>query len=211
MSELKNKYEIQNLAQKISEEDSFTPFRYRQFQRHFTKGTRFVLDVGCNTGRGGETLFKIDDNLIIHGLDCVSERLDRLPACYRNKILGLSTDIPLPDRSVDAITAGEFLEHLYPSDVDKTLAEFQRVLKIGGRILMTTPNPNYIMNQLKHRSVFGESHLTQHYSKILKIRMALHGFSSIKVRVSGRVSNFIGESIPLLFLYGSYILIADKY
>jgi len=35
----------------------------------------------------------------------------------------------------------EFIEYIYQADVDQTLGEIFRVLKIGGRLLLTTPNP----------------------------------------------------------------------
>ena len=154
MPDPQSNYEVQNRAQAISESDPFTDRRYMQFYRHFQPGARTVLDVGCNTGRGGKVLEQIDPNLAILGLDCVPDRLDVLPACYTKKILGLSTEIPLPDRSIDVVVAGEFLEHLYPIDADRTLSEFQRILVIGGRLLLTSPNPNYILNRLRGRTAF---------------------------------------------------------
>jgi hypothetical protein len=34
---------------------------------------------------------------------------------------GLSTDVPVDHQTFDVVVAGEFLEHLYPADVDKTV------------------------------------------------------------------------------------------
>lgn len=93
-------------------------------------------------------LKQLNPKLTLLGLDCVQERLDALPECYSQNMHGLSTNIPIEDRSVDVIVAGEFLEHLYPADVDITLCEFQRVLKIGGRLLLTTPNPQLHQKQV---------------------------------------------------------------
>jgi ubiquinone/menaquinone biosynthesis C-methylase UbiE len=208
---LHKKYEEQNHQQDVSEHDSFTAKRYKQFFYFFQKEAVKVLDVGCNTGRGGLCLKELNPNIELFGLDCVQERLDVLPKCYSQKVYGLSTDIPMQDRSVDAITAGEFLEHLYPSDVDKTLCEFQRVLKIGGRLLLTTPNPNYIKNKFTKMSVYGVSHLTQHFPKVLRFRLQMHGFSGVKIYGSGRVSQYFGWHFPLMLVYGSYLVVANKY
>ncbi|NEQ27414.1 MAG: class I SAM-dependent methyltransferase, partial [Microcoleus sp. SIO2G3] len=145
------------------------------------------------------------------GLDCVQERLDALPTCYSQKVHGLSTDIPLEDLSVDVVVAGEFLEHLYPADVDKTLCELQRVLKIGGRLLLTTPNPHYIKNKLSRKSIYGVSHLTQHFPKALKFRLQMHGFSGIQIYGSGKVSRHLGWHFPLIAVYGSYLALANKW
>jgi hypothetical protein len=45
-----------NRSQEVSESDSFTADRYRQFYRHLPVHAKTVLDVGCNTGRGGAVL-----------------------------------------------------------------------------------------------------------------------------------------------------------
>lgn len=211
MVNLHEKYEFQNAQQDVSEHDPFTLERYDQFFNFFPKQAIKVLDVGCNTGRGGLRLKELNSNLTLLGLDCVQERLDDLPECYAKRIYGLSTDIPIEDRSVDVIVAGEFLEHLYPADVDKTLCEFQRVLKITGRLLLTTPNPNYIRSKLSRTSVYGTGHLTQHFPKVLRFRLQLHGFSGVKIYGSGKVSRHFGWYFPLTAVYGSYLILADKW
>jgi len=211
MVNLHKKYEVQNVQQDVSEYDPFTLKRYEQFLSFFQKEAREVLDVGCNTGRGGLCLKELSPNLTLFGLDCVQERLDVLPECYSQRVYGLSTDIPMEDRFVDVITAGEFLEHLYPADVDKTLCEFQRVLKIGGKLLLTTPNPNYIKNKISGMSVYGVSHLTQHFPEILRFRLQMHGFSGVKIYGSGKVSQYLGWHFPLMLMYGSYLVVANKY
>ncbi len=211
MLDLHKKYEVQNAQQNVSEHDPFTLERYDQFFNFFPKQAIKVLDVGCNTGRGGLRLKALNSNLTLLGLDCVQERLDALPECYAKKVYGLSTDIPLEDQSVDVIVAGEFLEHLYPDDVDKTLCEFQRVLKIGGRLLLTTPNPNYIRSKLSGTSVYGVSHVTQHFPKVLRFRLQLHGFSGIRICGSGKASRHFGWHFPLMVVYGSYLVVANKW
>ena len=209
MSDSLQKYASQNLEQHISESDPFTVERYEQFHAFMPKGARAILDVGANTGRGGQRLAELD-GYEITALDCVQSRLDALPKSYHSAICGLTNTIPADDRSFDAVLAGEFLEHLYPSDVDPTLCEFQRVLKIGGRLLMTTPNPDYIRLKLGGGTVYGVSHLTQHWPHILKNRLALHGFSRVKVYGSGKVSRYLGYYVPAMMLYGSYLIVGDK-
>jgi 2-polyprenyl-3-methyl-5-hydroxy-6-metoxy-1,4-benzoquinol methylase len=200
-----------NAAQEVSETDPFTLDRYRQFFRYFPTQTHQVLDVGCNTGRGGKILKQLNQRLSILGLDCVQNRLDRLPSdIYDEKICSFSTNIALEAASVDVIVAGEFIEHLYPEDVSKTLQEFRRLLKPQGRLLLTTPNPNYLRLKLTNGSVLGGAHVSQHYPNQLKQDLAQSGFINIVVLGSGKMSRFIGEQVPFLFVYGSYLAIADK-
>lgn len=211
MMDTQSKYETENQRQAVSEEDPFTLERYEQFHSRFPQSAIRVLDIGCNTGRGGAKLKEFDSRLEIYGLDCVKARLDRLPPCYTSGVHGLSTDIPVEDGFFDVIVAGEFLEHLYPRDVDQTLCEFQRVLRIGGRLLLTTPNPGYLKSRLQKTTVYGVSHLTQHFANVLKLRVRMHGFSRVKIRGSGKVSRYLGVHFPVRAVYGSYLLQADKW
>jgi ubiquinone/menaquinone biosynthesis C-methylase UbiE len=202
-----------NRSQCVSETDSFTPDRYRQMQSHFPKGAKKILDVGCNTGRGGFVLKRINPAYELIGLDCVPERLTALDKqVYQQTICGFSTNIPVGNKSFDAIVGGEFIEHVPPSQIDATLTEFFRILRLKGRLLLTTPNPNYLKNKLNNLSVLlDESHLTQHFPDALAHRMRLIGFSNISIFGSGRVSSYLGQRFPWRAVYGSYLIQGDKW
>ena len=191
--------------------DIFTPNRYRQFFRHFPGHGKIVLDVGCNTGRGGMILKELNPNIQLIGLDCLDTLLKHIPPnIYEKNICSYSTDIAIKNSSVDVIVAGEFIEHLYPNDVLQTLSEFYRVTKPGGRVLLTTPNPNYLLLKLTGQTVLRGAHVSEHYPKQLSKALKEVGFMSTKILGTGKVSNFIGENFPLLMLYGSYLIIANK-
>ncbi|HLF76626.1 MAG TPA: class I SAM-dependent methyltransferase [Dehalococcoidia bacterium] len=208
-----NNYEVLNAEQLVSEHDPFTAGRYRQFHRFFQPGAIRVLDIGCNTGRGGEVLKALDPKLQVVGLDSVEDRLNRIsPEVYTRTVHGVCTDIPCSDGEFDVVVAGEVLEHLYPADVDKTLAEVFRVLKLGGRFLMTTPNPGYLKSLVQRTSIMHDpSHLTQHYPDVLKLRMRMIGFSRVRIRGSGKATHFLGYRFPWLRAYGSFLATGDKW
>lgn len=48
--------------------------------------------------------------------------------------------MPLPDECADELFAAHVLEHFYRYDVDAVLAEWKRLLKIGGRLILELPN-----------------------------------------------------------------------
>lgn len=207
----KENYVRFNTHQVSSEHDAFTEERYLQFYRFFPKNTHKVLDVGCNTGRGGKVLKNLDYSLHITGIDCVQDRLARLPeGVYSDVICSYSTEIFSEDNTFDTIVAGEFIEHLYPIDVDQSLSEFFRALKIGGRLLLTTPNPVDIKKRFRSESVLGTAHLSQHFPDALKLKLKMLGYANIKVLGSGKVTRYLGYHFPLLNIYGSYLVIADK-
>jgi SAM-dependent methyltransferase len=201
-----------NREQEVSETDPFTERRYQQFVRHFSDNTRDVLDVGCNTGRGGAIMKALNSRLRITGVDCVPERVAALdPLAYDARICGFTHAVPFPSDSFDAIVAGEFIEHLSPDLVFPTLCEFFRLLRLHGRLLLTTPNPRYLKHYVRRTSVLGGAHISQHYAGNLKTRLKDVGFSGVRIRGSGRVSSKLGESFPVSAVYGSYLAMATKW
>ena len=99
-----------------------------------------VLDLGCNTGYGSRILKAAGAD--VTGVDVSPEAI----AIARKKygpagIEFLCTDggrLPFAERSFDLVTSFQVIEHL----VDQTqfLEEIQRVIKPGGRVILTTPN-----------------------------------------------------------------------
>jgi SAM-dependent methyltransferase len=55
-------------------------------------------------------------------------------------LLNSSTKLSLGPRSIDKIFVSNFFEHLNNTDIIKTAAEFKRILKPGGQILILQPN-----------------------------------------------------------------------
>jgi len=201
-----------NREQTGSEADSFTIERYRQFAKYFPSGTRRVLDVGGGTGRGGRELKRLYPQLLITGIDCVPERASSMDAvAYQERICAFADQIPFADGYFDAVVGGEFIEHVSGPKVEPTLQEFFRVLRLEGRLLLTTPNPGYIRNKIQRLSVISDpAHVSQHYPKVLKFRLLMAGFSRVRLKGSGKVSRFLGSRFPLAF-YGSYLCIASKW
>lgn len=202
-----------NRKQIGSETDSFTLERYRQMWAHLPHSARDVLDAGCNTGRGGAVMKSLQPDMRLIGLDCLPERIACLdPNVYDRGICSFSKQIPLPDDAFDAVIGGEFLEHVPPVDIDATLAEFFRILRLHGRLILTTPNPNYLKNKLRHLSVLLEKwHVSQHYPDCLRQRLRNIGFSHVKVYGSGRMLRYVGQRFPFLSVYGSYLIQGDKW
>src|ERR1700720_999955 len=86
-----------NRRQHCSETDDFTLERYAQFLRHFPSNAQDVLDIGCNTGRGGQFLKSQVPGLRLVGLDCVPDRLKNIdPNVYLRTICGFTDHIALP-------------------------------------------------------------------------------------------------------------------
>ncbi len=102
-------YESLNLLQPESERDPFTEGRYRQFFKHLPTGTQSVLDIGCNTGRGGVILKSLDPGIKLYGLDAVKDRLDRLHKDVYEDEYTLFDQDPNEDGTYDAVVAESFI------------------------------------------------------------------------------------------------------
>ena len=204
-------YATRNLLQEGSETDPFTESRYTQFAKFLTAGPLKVLDVGCNTGRGGAALKRLCPEVQLYGLDLLQQRLDRLPRdVYSGTVCGSATQIPTEDETYDVILAGEFIEHLLPMDAHRFVADAFRVLKVRGRLLLTTPNPGDVKMRARGGTCLGGAHLSQHHPDTLKTVLKMYGFARVHVRGSGKVSWYLGDRFPWLGLYGSFLATGEK-
>ncbi len=200
-----------NKAQLWSETDSFTLDRYKQFAKKI-KNPNIILDIGCNTGRGGLVLKKLFPNAEIMGLDIIEERLQKIPTNIYSKIFCSTVqEMQMQDNYFDAIVAGEVIEHIPPEDVSIFLRTCYRLLKKGGLLLLTTPNPKSFLVKLGRDAVFNDpSHVSIMNSKQLAELEKNEGFSKINVKGSGKAIRYIPEWFPMLNLFGSYLTIARK-
>ena len=90
------------------------------------------LHVGCGPKRKDQTTC---------GFNSWQElRLD-IDEAVNPDIAGTMTDMPgVADASVDAVFSSQNIEHLYPHEMPVALAEFQRVLRPDGFVVITCPD-----------------------------------------------------------------------
>jgi SAM-dependent methyltransferase len=113
------------------------------FLRHVPAGGR-VLDAGC--GRSLFTEIRPEWPFEIVAADVDFDLIAARRAAFPNLRWLLAGAAPLPfrDASFDALFAGELLEHLV--DPGQGVREFRRVLRPGGRLILTTPNLRRLAN-----------------------------------------------------------------
>src|SRR5579863_2738013 len=95
---------------------------------------KIVLNVGCG--------YPLHQRLHPHfqGAQWRELRLDIDPAVRPDIVCSMTDMAPVAEASVDAVFSSHNLEHLYPHEVPLALAEFLRVLKPGGLLLLTLPD-----------------------------------------------------------------------
>ncbi|HMP79087.1 MAG TPA: class I SAM-dependent methyltransferase [Pirellulaceae bacterium] len=114
--------------------------RYR-FAAEFVAGCQ-VMDVACGTGYGSRMLVDEGGAKQVFGFDVSPEAIEYANAKYRRPNIEFAVadgrDLPVAPETMDVVVSFETLEHV--SDGDRLVAEFARVLRPGGRLIISTPN-----------------------------------------------------------------------
>ena len=175
-----------------------------------------VLDVGCWTGFPLiEIAERLGDSSVVCGIDILSESLKRAREKITARgvenafpILGNGSSIPLKDEAFDLVVSNLGINNF--SNPESVLRECHRVLKPGGRVILTT-NPvgnmrefydcyKSTIRELKRDDLLVsiEKHI-EHRSTVKTITKTMKdsGFSIAKVK---------RESFTMRFLDGSSLL-----
>jgi len=109
--------------------------RFNKVKKHIPKDS-VVCDIGC----GSEAYFlKNISGLIKNGVGLDKDIKEYKDSKIELRNLEVFEKIPLEDEKFDVITMMAALEHLdFPQEV---LKESFRLLKRGGKLIMTTPTP----------------------------------------------------------------------
>jgi len=113
-----------------------------------------ALDVGCGTG--GVTIpakLRVGENGSVAGIDpapemiAVARRKAKRAGIEIDFRVGVIESLPFPDEMFDVVTSSLMMHHLPEHLQVKGLAEITRVLKPGGRLLITDmmrPSPSFL-------------------------------------------------------------------
>jgi SAM-dependent methyltransferase len=114
-----------------------TALRYeavlRLLDERWRPGMR-VLEVG--SGSGGVTEFL---EYPVTGVDPAFERTAERSTPWLSQVAGRATALPLEDASFDAVLCVEVFEHLGEEEREPALREMVRMLRPGGRLILTFP------------------------------------------------------------------------
>ena len=111
--------------------------RYRFAQTFITKGQR-VLDVACGSGFGLEMLTWF--GAVPVGIDYAADVLREVSVKVRDTplVCADAAHLPLGTDSMQVVVSFETIEHV--PDASALVRELRRVLKPGGRLILSTPN-----------------------------------------------------------------------
>lgn len=119
-------------------------FKYLKLKKFSEKNLK-IVDIGCGTGQLTNLLIPFSKLLI--GLDTSESQIKQAQTLSTTKdfpkyIVGTCYDIPVPDGSLDLITAAQCV-HWF--DIDKFYAEIDRCLKPNGVLAIMTYGKGYFI------------------------------------------------------------------
>jgi ubiquinone/menaquinone biosynthesis C-methylase UbiE len=115
-----------------------------------------VLDLGCGWAYG--THWAMRSGARVTGIDLGLDQLRWARAALSPLgDLGLvqanARALPYRDASFDRAVSVEMMEHVYRPDRPRVLAEIARVVRRGGRVALSTPNPDSPIEAVKRLAV----------------------------------------------------------
>lgn len=105
-------------------------------RQHLTGLPGPVLDLGCGPGHWTAYLHRLGAD--VTGVDMVPEFIAHARATYHGPAfqLGSMTEVDLPEHSVSGVLSWYSTIHLPPDELDRTLAEFRRLLQPSGVLVV---------------------------------------------------------------------------
>ena len=174
--------------------------KYKFYINQIPKNNNIVVcDLGCGNGGFLDFLKKSRPNLNLIGIDHLSAKFNTDK--HINFIDGSSTKIPLNSDSVDCLTSFHTFEHV--KNLNKTLREIKRVLKINGRLIIEVPNSyGYKSNEIVKGYWFTIREHIHHFNHKSLYELLKNDFKIIKVLKQNLESPYTS--------YPSLLVVAQK-
>lgn len=125
--------------------DDYYSYMYRRFSSHILDSLQIedgmdILSLGCGGGSDEKNIKRLYPNCRIWSIDISEQMLRRAidsqsPSQF---VLGVAESLPFPTASFDRIVSREVIEHV--AEPMAMMKEVNRVLKPGGRAVITTEN-----------------------------------------------------------------------
>lgn len=106
---------------------------------------KFLLDIGA--GNGTVSRFFLSKGYEVHAVEWTKAGVEKLIEAGVHALQQDIEDIPYhyPDNYFDEVFWGDNIEHLFFPE--KVAQEIHRILKPGGRLVLSTPNHGWIINR----------------------------------------------------------------
>jgi 2-polyprenyl-3-methyl-5-hydroxy-6-metoxy-1,4-benzoquinol methylase len=169
-----------------------------------------LLDIG--SGDGFITNKMKDCGFEVYSIDSSELNVNKCKKMGINSVRGdVENKLPYKDDYFDYVFAGEIIEHII--DTKSFMKELNRVIKIGGKLLITTPNLAHIPERFRLLRGLNPSQVTPIHEFLhlhvrpftmntLKFALETNGFAVISVASTMVVFKWDGEEV----VFGSKFL-----
>jgi ubiquinone/menaquinone biosynthesis C-methylase UbiE len=191
MNETQRRNIIKNIDSSISIHHDFN----YKISKSYLKN-KALLDVGCWTGN----FLKLasEDTQKLFGIDPKKAAINiaqRRLKCATFQV-GVAEKLPYKNSQFDVVTLLEVLEHVPQSSEKMVISEINRVLKMKGVLILSTPNKN-IISILGDPAYFLIGH--KHYSVAYLTKLLEDtGFNIQKIYYTGGIARIITVNIELI-------------
>jgi len=131
----KDRLKCEQLCEKYYAGRKFSRGLYRDLIHKYVSPGDRLLDAGC--GRHLEFSKEFSDNVQVVGID-LEETLETRNRRSPYAVRGDLGRLPFPSGYFNLVISRSVVEHL--TDPALVFREFERVLKLGGRVILSTPN-----------------------------------------------------------------------
>jgi len=161
-----------------------------------------VLDVGCGSGVLADRLAR-DAAVRVIGIDPNPDAITFARKTFVKPNLhylqGRVDDLDLADASADKIAFLEVIEHLPVEQARHVLASFRRVLRPGGRLVISTPNMRSLWPAIEWvldhvgptAKMAGEQHVAGYAADSLRRLVTESGFDLVDARTINGVAPWV--------------------
>jgi SAM-dependent methyltransferase len=158
----------------------------RSFLLNHASGAASALDLG--SGDGSFTAALAAAGVEVIGVEVAQAAIDRAQARHPElefRLIEIGGMLPFDDGSLDVVWSSEVIEHV--ADTGPWLSEVRRVLRTGGRLLLTTPSHGRVRLLLGGVEQFSEplgDHLHLYSKRSLAMLLTDFGFAEVRVRTA---------------------------
>ncbi|HXK34464.1 MAG TPA: class I SAM-dependent methyltransferase [Dehalococcoidia bacterium] len=163
-----------------------------------------ILDIGCGLGVYVRKFREFSDR--VYGIDIDEKRLRKGAETTPGLALAVGEHLPFKDGAFDVIVLNEVIEHV--RDDAATLAEAERVLAPGGRIVIYAPNRLYPFEThgiyLGDRFIFGNIPFINWLPDPLRNRLVPHARAYTKSGIRRTYSALRSRPLVETYVYPGF-------
>ncbi len=191
-----------------------------QYLSEFLKGGERILDIGAGDGKLTYLINQLNHWVVGLESQWLPIRFAKLMYEVRNVsqipfVQGDAISIPFKKCSFEVITLFDVIEHVPPEMLFTLLNEMKRVLKVHGKLILTTPNRRALRNRIwGHRTNpkhYKEYDVTELKRLLVANEFGIEALRGIFLPVPIPKIEHYGGIFPMRRLFSFFINLGESY